>query len=141
MIDWDFYPEHYHATWAQAREVLTAAVKPLIVAPLLESGSVAIWSIGSLNPEHLAKTEREFDNQRRYFDEKVEVLKLCDSDRIETPDGSFALSVGDFKQWAADYALLVGVGMGPSPVPRTGRIHIRPPGGCRPPVGLWSPAS
>jgi hypothetical protein len=141
MVDWDFYPEHYHATWAQAREVLKAAAKPVIVAPLLESGSVAIWSIGSLDLENRAKIEREFANQCRYFNEKLEMLALCDSDLIETPDGTFTLTVAELKQWATEYTVLVGIGMVPSPVTKRGRIIIRPPGGGRPPVGIWKPAS
>ncbi len=137
MVDWDFYPEHHHATWSQAREILKEAAKPLIVAPLLESGSVAIWSVGALDPKHRAKMEHEFANQCRYLNQKLEMLALGDSDWIETPDGAFTLTVAEFKQWATEYTILVGIGMGASPVARRGRILIRPPGGGRQPVGYY----
>jgi hypothetical protein len=59
MVDWVFFPENQHATWAQAREILTGAAKPLIVVPLLEPGHIAIWSVGALQPQHHSALERE----------------------------------------------------------------------------------
>jgi hypothetical protein len=138
MLDWVFFPEHQHATWSQAREILTGAAKPLIVAPLLESGSVAIWSVGAIQPQHRAALEREFANQCQYFNEKLAALALDDTDQIETPDGSFTLSVAELRRWATEYTVPVGIGMTASPVARRGRILIRPPGGGRP-VGWIEP--
>jgi len=141
MVDWVFFPEHQHATWAHAREILATADKPLIVAPLLESGSVAIWSISALQPQHRAALEREFANQCQYLNEKLAALALEDTDRIETPDGEFALTVAEFRQWATQYAVFVGIGMTASPVARRGRILIRPPGGGRPVGWIDRPAN
>jgi hypothetical protein len=132
MVDWDFYPEHQHATWAHAREILATAEKPLIVAPLLESGSVAIWSISALQPEHRIASEREFANQCQYLNEKLAALALEDTDHVETPDGEFSLTVAEFRQWATQYAVFVGIGMTASPVAGRARILVRPPGGGRP---------
>ncbi|HEV7387017.1 MAG TPA: hypothetical protein VGN73_00265, partial [Gemmatimonadaceae bacterium] len=132
MVDWVFFPDHQHATWSQAREILTGAVKPLLVAPLLESGSVAIWSVGEFQPQHRAVAEREFANQCQYFDQKLAGLALGDTDQIETPDGTFTLTVAELRQWATEYAVAVGIGMTASPVAGRGRILIRPPGGGRP---------
>lgn len=137
MVDWDFFPEHRHATWSQAREILTGAAKPLIVAPLLESGSAAIWSVGALQPQRRTVFEREFANQSEYFNEKLAALGLDDTDQIETPDGTFTLTVAEFRQWATQYTVLVGISVTATPVARRGRILIRPPGGGRPPVG-WT---
>jgi hypothetical protein len=141
MLDWDFFPEHQHATWSQAREILTQAAKPLIVAPLLESGSVAIWSVAALQPQHRAALEPEFANQCQYVNEKLAALALEDTDHVETPDGTFTLTVAEFRQWAAQYAIHVGIGMTASQVPRTGRILIRPPGGGRPVGWIDRPAN
>ena len=141
LLDWVFFPEHQHATWSQAREILTAAGKPLIVAPLLESGSVAIWSISALQAQHRTALEREFANQCQYFSEKLAALALDDTDQIETPDGDFTLTVAEFRQWATQYTVSVGIGMTASPVARTGRILIRPPGGGRPVGWIDRPAN
>jgi hypothetical protein len=135
MRDWIFFPEHQHATWAQAREVLTQSKKPLIVAPLLESGAVAVWSIDSLQPQDRAPLEREFANQCKYFNEKLAAFGLGGSDQIETPDGAFRVTAGELRQWATQYTVPVGIGMTASQAGRGGRILIRPPGGGRP-VGL-----
>jgi hypothetical protein len=105
LLDWVFFPEHQHATWSQAREILTAAGKPLIVAPLLESGSVAIWSISALQSQHRAALEREFANQCQYFSEKLAALTLDDTDHVETPDGGFTVTVAELRQWATQYTV------------------------------------
>jgi hypothetical protein len=138
MVDWVFLPEHQRATWSQAREILTGAAKPLIVAPMLESGSLAIWSIGALEPQHRTTCEREFANQCQYFNEKLAALALDDADQIETPDETFALAVAEFRQWATQYAVFVGISMTATPVAHRGRILIRPPGGGRP-IGWIEP--
>jgi hypothetical protein len=140
MLDWVFFPEHQHATWSQARQILTGAAKPLIVAPLLESGSVAIWSVSALEPQHRTLLQGEFANQVQYFNEKLAALALNDTDQIETPDGTFTLTVRELRQWATEYTVPIGIGMTASPVVRRGRILIRPPGGGRP-VGLPERAS
>jgi hypothetical protein len=138
MVDWVFLPDHQHATWSQAREILTSAGKPLIIAPLLESGSVAIWSVSALQPQHRTVLEREFANQCQYFNEKLAALGLDDTDQIETPDGTFTLTVAELRQWATQYTVFVGIGMTATPVAGRGRILIRPPGGGRP-VGRIEP--
>ena len=141
MADWDFYPEYQRATWAHAREILATADKPLIVAPLLESGQVAIWSISALQPQHRAAAESEFANQCLYLNEKLAALGLEDTDRVETPDGEFALTVAEFRQWATQYAVFVGIGMTASLVAGRGRILVRPPGGGRPVGWIDRPAN
>jgi hypothetical protein len=138
MVDWVFFPDHQRATWSQARAILAEATKPLIVAPLLESGSVAIWSVSALQPQHRTVLEREFTNQCEYFNEKLVGFALDDSDQIETPDGTFTITVAEFRQWATQYTVFVGISITATPVARRGRILIRPPGGGRP-VGWIDP--
>jgi hypothetical protein len=140
MVDWDFFPEHRHATWSQAREILAGAAKPIIVAPLLESGSVAIWSAGALEPQHSTVFEREFANQCEYFNKKLAAFALDDTDQVETPDGAFTITVAEFRQWATQYTVLVGISITATPVAHRCRVLIRPPGGGRPPVGWIEPA-
>ena len=115
--------------------MLAAAPKPLIVAPLLEPGWIAFWNATELEPRAVEILEREFANQRAYFAEKLEQLHLRDDDCVETPDGEFQLPVSDFRRWANEYTVSVGVGMCQSPRANSGRILLRPPGGGGPPVG------
>jgi hypothetical protein len=138
MLDWVFFPEHQHATWSQAREILAEAPKPLIVAPMLESGSVAIWSVSALQPQHRTVSEREFANQCEYFNEKLTAFALDDTDQVETPDGTFTITVAEFREWATQYAVFIGISMTATPMARRCRILVRPPGGGRP-VGWIDP--
>lgn len=137
-VAWRFFPERPDVTWSDARNRLAATEKPVIIAPLLESGSVAIWSINGFTPEHRAIAEREFANQCQYFTEKLSALGFGDADHVETPDGDFRVTVPEFKRWATEYAVNVGIGMTKSPDARAARILIRPPGGGRP-IGLVDP--
>lgn len=135
LRNWFFLPEPREASWSEAREILAGAAKPLIVAPLLEPGCIAIWSVSTIEPARRARVDHELANQCAYWDEKLAVAKLDDTDHIETPDGLFTLTVAEFRRWAAEYAVSIGIGMGASPLAGTGRIHIMLPGGGGPPVG------
>jgi hypothetical protein len=132
MVDWVFFPEHEHTSWSEARERLSALPKPIIVAPLLEPGSVSVWSFADIEQEAHARLRYEFANQQQYFNEKLASLDLTDADSIETPDAEFTLTVADFRRWATEYSVAVGIGMSRSPTPRTARLLIRPPGGGKP---------
>lgn len=131
-IDWVFLPQHKHTSWTEARELLSGVAKPILVAPLLESGWLTLWSLSALASGQRAVFEREFANQRQYFSEKLVMLSLKDDDHVETPDTDFTLTAGEFRRWIEDYALAVGLGMSASPNARTARLLIRPPGGGKP---------
>jgi len=139
MIDWVFFPEHRHVTWPQASEILDKASKPLLVAPLLEPGTIAIWSVNSLRPEQQAALQQEFVNQDEYLSKKLVKIGLSESDYVETPDGLLRITVGDFRRWATEYAVTFGISLTRSLDPHIGRILIRPPGGGRPPIGWIDP--
>ena len=140
LVDWFFFPTHRRRNWSDAAKELAGARKPAVVAPLLEPGSIALWSLDELPSLDRSRVEREFANQRDYLSGKLESLNLKDEDHVETPDGEFRIVVADFRRWAAEYSIAVGIGMAASPNPRTGRILIRPPGGGGPPVG-WVESS
>ena len=135
FVHWYFLPEGRRATWPEAGEILAAAPKPLIVAPLVEPGTIAFWSIPSLPSRGLGVSDSPFANGRQFFGERLEGMKLADADFVEAPDGEFLVSVADFKQWLADYTLPVGIGVNKAPRPHTARITVRLPGGGGPPVG------
>jgi hypothetical protein len=136
LARWFFFPEYRPVWWEEARDALTAAPKPLVVAPLLEPGALALWSIVELAPHAREKLERAFANQAEYFDEKLRLLGLADEDSVSlhTPAGEFALAVAEFRHWVSDYSVAVGVSVAAS-APRAARLVVRPPGGGRP-LGL-----
>lgn len=136
-IDWTFYPELRRATWPEAAQILEEAPKPLLVAALLESGSVTVWNVKTLQERYRTKIERELANQGQYFSQKIAGLGLSESDPIETPYGDFILSVAEFRVWANEYAVPFGVGMIPSPHPNRGRFIVLPAGGHRAPIGHY----
>ena len=135
LSNWHLVPQCEHLTWSQVSELLAATPKPVIVAGLLEPGWISFWSADSLSPTAKSIVDRECANQREFFAEKLRALGLADDACVETPDGEFLLSVVDFRRWAGEYAVSLGVGMGKSPRPNTGRMHVRLPGGGGPPVG------
>ena len=135
LLGWHFFPEGRKVTWPEAREILAAAPKPLLVAPLVEPGTIAFWSIAALPSRGLGVSDSHFANGRQFFGERLEWMKLTDADFVEAPDGEFRVSVADFKQWLADYTVPIGIGMNKSPRPHTARITVRLPGGGGPPVG------
>ena len=134
-----FLPGSRRATWPEARKILSAASKPVIVAALVEPGAVALWNLDDFDSAERDALERELSNQRVYFTEKLRLLGLGDADSIvlETPAGLFRITVAVFKQWVSEYAISVGITVASSSDAHTGRIHLRPPGGGRP-LGLGS---
>lgn len=137
-VHWHFFPGACHATWGEARELLAATAKPVIVAALVEPGAIALWHVDDVEAAERAGVEHELLNQQRYFDEKLEALGLDDGGSVvlETPAGVLRLTVAEFRRWAREYALSIGLSLGRSTEPGTARLLIRPPGGGRPPLGL-----
>ena len=136
LAQWFFFPEYRAIWWDEARDTLTAAAKPLLVAPLLEPGALALWSVADMAPGARQKVERAFANQAEFYDEKMRVLGLTDdaSISLNTPAGEFALTVAEFRRWHEEYSLAIGVGI--TAAPRGGaHLTIRPAGGGRP-LGL-----
>lgn len=140
-VDWLLLPEHRRATWPETRELLAAAPKPLIVAPLVEPGWLAFWSAAVLAPADRELLNREFANQREYFAEKLGAIRLNEDGCVETPDGEFDVPVAAFRRWTDEYTVAAGIGMSRSSKPNRARVLIRLPGGGGPPVGWFDPAA
>jgi hypothetical protein len=135
MVAWCMLPAGLRTTWDETHALLAAAPKPVVVAPLVESGFMTIWSLRDLGDAERARYEREFASQQAYFAEKLQHLGLRDTDTItlELAIGEHRLRVLELRRWAAEYALpCTGVGLIRGPEARTGRLTIRPPGGGRP---------
>ncbi|MGD9523402.1 MAG: hypothetical protein AB7N73_05620 [Gemmatimonadales bacterium] len=137
---WLVLPQPRQVSWGEARELLAAARNPLLTAALVEPGVVALWTPDDFDAAGLRSIEAQFRNQVSFFDAKLEAFGLKPDDEVETPDEGFRLGVREFRRWAHEYCLpATGIGMLASPRPRTARLSVRYPGGCRAPVGWVEP--
>ena len=133
-VEWVVFPDGRRASWADARDILAATPKPVLIAALLEPGWIAMWCLSDMSPAERARAESELENQCAYFDDKLRRFGLGDDDRIAltTLAGEFTMSVADFKRWLREYALSMGISLDKSKVAGTGRVVVRPAGGGRP---------
>ncbi len=134
---WTFWPQGGRATWAEARDFLAGAAKPVLVAPLIEPGAIGVFTLGQFPEPVQRRLASEFENQVGYYEEKLASVGPADgaSLRFEPATEECVLGVGEFMRWARDYAIGVGISIAPSPEPRVFRITVRPPGGGGPPLG------
>ena len=137
LVGWVFLPAFREATWSQARELLAAAPKPLVVAPLVEPGYLAVWNLDGVEPDRRATIESLFANQVEYFTEKLKICGLGQTAvmRLSTPTVTLSISAADFRRWFHEYTVF-GVTVAKTGDPGVGRVLIRPPGGGGPPLGL-----
>ena len=136
-VGWSLWPHGSRFTWDEARAFLAAAEKPILVAPLVEPGALAVFALGQFPDAQRRQFAAEFANQVQYYKEKLKHLALTDAAllRFEPAASECVLSVSAFIQWAHDYALAAGISLAPSGEPGVGRITVRPPGGGGPPMG------
>lgn len=135
---WFFLPEFHSAGWSEACELLAAAPKPLIIAPLPDPGCLGTWHLGALTGVHRARAEHELANQESFFARRLEHLRLEDTDRVTFDSGpdQTITAVGDFKRWLREYVVCVGSRL---------QAHTSEPGKAsllvRRPHGGWSPGA
>ena len=134
--EWVFVPEGRRANWIVARDLLSAARKPLIVSPLAECGMIGTWAMHALHDEHLARAEHGVANQQQWLAEHADHYRWTASDLVvfETEGDKLELPLTELQRWLQEYAVIVGwtVGEGPD-ANRPVRLSI-----CRP-TGDWSP--
>jgi hypothetical protein len=144
---WSFLPDVSRASWPEARAILSAAPKPLLVGPLIEPGSLGLWTLDRLEDKARSVMSREMANQVAYFTEKLRVCEVGDGGRIRFEPSTLELSltVPDFLHWTREYSMTVGLSLVKGPQPGVARLIVRPPGGGGPPLGAepatWAPAS
>ena len=132
---WLFFPEQQPIRWSQARDRLTSAQKPLIVAAMLEPGSLLAWSVKERPAPEQVASALEFENQREYFDQKLGSLGLQETNELTLAGtaGTCRIPVAEFRRWYAEYALPdVGIFMMPSANRSAGWLLVRRPGGGEP---------
>lgn len=135
-LEWVFVREGRRAGWVEARQLLTEAPKPLIVAALSEPGMIGSWGMAALRDQHLARAEHGLRNQQQWLEEKAARFRWSETDVMlfETLADKLELPLSELRRWLKEYAIFAGwtVGAGPDPA-RPGRLLIRNP------AGEWSP--
>jgi hypothetical protein len=137
-VFWSFEPDGRRVRWPEAGSILSAAAKPLLVAPLVEPGALALWSLATMADAHRVMYVDGMANRLAYFDEK---LRLCGVDdtgtiRFDSALTHFSMSVKDFRRWLQEYAMIaVGLSMDATRESGVARLVVRPPGGGGPFLG------
>lgn len=137
MRDWLFLPQFRRAAWGEAIAILEEAPKPLLVAPLVEPGHVAVWPLGLLDEPHRATAAANMAGLDAYFSEKLRLCGLDDTSTIvlHTDDADVELPMHEFRRWYRDYTVAVGVTVSRGDRAGVGRLLVRAPGGRAPPLG------
>lgn len=133
---WFFVPEFYSAQWDEAGDLLTAARKPLIVAPLPDPGFLGTWFLDALKGVHLQRAQHQLRNQQAFFAAQLQQLGLHDSDSVVFQSGAddTAVDVATLKRWLQEYIVCVRSTLQRhAPAPHSAALLIRRPNGG------WSP--
>lgn len=140
-VRWTLIPGGRPLTWREAREALASLPKPVMIAPLAEPGSLGVWLPGSLDEADRGWFQQQVANQGRYWERKLAVCGLADTDPIvfEPATPALSLTAREFMQWAGDYMLGVHVTMHRNDDGMGARFLVMPPGGGGPPLGLSDP--
>ena len=142
--DWAFVPGGDRRDRAETIKLLAAAPKPVVVAPLVEPGMLAMWSIAELSGEARRRVEHEFANQAGWVARLVTELHLSESAAVvfETASDRFILTVAELRGCFRDVAVIAGwmLVRGSSKDAPT-RLTIRKSNGVWSPGGPSAPAT
>lgn len=135
---WSIVWDDRRLTWDDACAAPDAARKPVLVAPLLEPGWIALWHRDDLDERRRARFDAQIENQLQYYRAKLDAIGLGDGDtvRFEAAPPGWAMTVADFLGWASEYGMLVGISLAAADAPGACRVIIRPAGGGGPPLGM-----
>jgi hypothetical protein len=138
---WYIMPWGKPLTWAAARDALAAFPKPALVAPLTEPGTLGVWLPKLLDEEGRAWFEYQLGNQMSYWQEKLKVCGVSETDPVvfEPATPALALTGREFLQWVAEYVIGVPVTMIKIADGKGGRFLLMAPGGGGPPLGMHDP--
>ena len=107
---WVFVLRGGRRSRAEAIDLLAQCPKPLLVAPLVEPGMLALWTTDALAGDERRRIEHEFANQVEAVASRVSDLGLSEASRIlcETAAGRADLTVADFRTCFRDFAVIAG---------------------------------
>ena len=138
LAGWLFVPALRKATWSEACELVAAAPKPLLVAPLVEPGHLVMWSVDALDEVDRAVVVRELASLQQFCTEKLRLSGVgpTGSVRLHGPDAEMVLTIDEFARWLREF-VMAGVGLIIRPTDESGvvRLLLLPPGGAAPPLG------
>lgn len=137
-LTWSFWPHGEQVGWDEARDLLAAAPKPLLVAPLIEPGALGLWEVAGFDAARRETVRRELANQVAYYAGKFASFAVGGDGhvRLDGHGRSCTMGVASFLRWAGEYAISVGVSAAPTAEANVARIIVRPPGGGAPPIGV-----
>ena len=107
---WEFVLRGGRYSRTEAAEVLARSPKPVLVAPLLEPGMLALWPADALDEEGRSRFDHDFANQVEAVAGRIRDLELTDSSRIlfVTAAGRVVLSAAECRACFRAYAVLAG---------------------------------
>ena len=130
---WVFWPRGERLVWEDARALLTQLAKPVLIAPLLEFGMLGIWDVEAFEVAHRQTVEQQLTSQVQYYADKFAALSP-ESGLVRFGSGASAgqMTRDELLRWATEYALNVGISIGPAADTGEARILVRPSGGGAP---------
>ena len=131
---WTVWPYGERCDWEGARALLSRLAKPVLIAPLAEPGMLGLWTVDMLAEEHRRAASRELNNQTRYLADKLAALDDPSSVRFGSGASAYRMTCAELLQWTAEYALNLGVSLGPSTEAGVAHVLVRPSGGGAPPL-------
>lgn len=131
---WTFWPYGERCDWEGARALLSRLAKPVLVAPLAEPGMLGLWTVDMLAEGHRLAAGRELSNQTQYLADKLTALNHPDLVRFGSGASAYHMTRAELLQWATEYALNLGISLGPSTEASVAHVLVRPSGGGAPPL-------
>lgn len=132
---WYLFPALKEASWDEAREHLTSAPKPVLVTPFADPGYLGVWPTSTAN----GAFAKQMANQVAYYDAKIPRMGMRDEDTLVlgTPTGEFTCTIGEFRRWTREYALLARVVLVETTDPRVAQILILEPARTTQPLNTY----
>jgi hypothetical protein len=132
---WTFWPYGERRDTEEARALLSRLAKPVLVTPLAEPGMLGFWTPDMIDKAHRPVVDQQLQNQVQYFADKFTTLSMhTEAVHFGSGASAYQMTRDEFLQWATEYALNVGVSLGPSPDASGARVLVRPSGGGAPPL-------
>jgi hypothetical protein len=133
---WLLWPGGERLDWVSARARLGALAKPLLVAPLLEPGMLALWPIDTLDEARKQVVRHGVANQVQYYADKLAALGVEHGPiRFESSTSQCEMNRDEFLHWATEYAINVGISLEAAADATGARVRILASRG-RPPLTL-----
>jgi hypothetical protein len=132
---WYLLPAIKDMSWEEAREHLERIPKPVVVTPLADPGYIGVWPSA---PDDRA-IAGHVANQVGFYDQKIPGLGFTDADTLilGTPSGEFVWSIGEFRRWLREYAVLARVVLSETTDPRVAQILVLGPERHKPPINTY----